>query len=45
LFINLQHGICDSSIINFYYCYWDINFLVVVVVVVVAAAAAAAVVQ
>jgi hypothetical protein len=28
LFINLKHGICDSSVLNFCYCYWDINFLV-----------------
>jgi hypothetical protein len=28
LFINLEHGICDSSILNFYCCYWDINFVV-----------------
>jgi hypothetical protein len=26
-FINLKHRMCDSSILNFYYCYWDINFL------------------
>jgi hypothetical protein len=28
LIINLKHGICDSSVLNFCYCYWDINFLV-----------------
>jgi hypothetical protein len=28
LFMNLKHGICDSSLLNFCSCYWDINFLV-----------------